>query len=83
MALLWHRFGLAVSIAGEVKECDLAEHLFCLRIDARRDQWCRLRSENRRLPDVGGRIEAFGWEKWNTRILDILDVKPMAKSSGA
>jgi hypothetical protein len=80
LALLWHRFGLAVSIAGEVKDRDLADSLFCLRLEGRRDQWCRVRNPAvNPLPPLGARIEAFGWEKWNSRIIDTLEIRPLPR----
>jgi hypothetical protein len=50
--------------------------LFCLQVEGKRDQWCRLAiSASQRLPQTGDRIDAVGWAKWSTRIIEILEVK--------
>jgi hypothetical protein len=73
LSLLWHRFGIAVLISGLVKANDPKEGLFCLSVDGNREQWCRLKEPTaNKLPEVGVRVEVFGWEKWNAHIIEAL-----------
>ena len=76
LALLWHRFGMAASLVGEVTERNRSRAIFCMRIEGKWDQWCRLKDPaSQQLPQAGDRIDAFGWAKWNTRITEILDCR--------
>jgi Family of unknown function (DUF6062) len=75
LALLWHRFGIAVLATGRVKEIDEKRGLFCV-TNGTREQWCRFRdAATSKLPDIGATVEFFGWEKWNTRIVEVLELK--------
>ena len=74
--LLWSRFGHAVSLCGSVKETDAAENLFCLVLEKQREAWCRLRPGGpHRIPGVGEKVSVFVWEKWFTRILDVIHLE--------
>ncbi|MBI2998537.1 MAG: hypothetical protein HYY46_08815 [Deltaproteobacteria bacterium] len=73
--LLWHRFGNAVSLSGSVTEKDPKSYCFCLAIGEGegREQWCRFKEPlGNELPEVGAHVELFAWEKWNTRVLEVL-----------
>lgn len=73
---LWRRFGVAVVLSGRVKEIDRAKKLFCLITEGRRQQWCRFKhGDIKELPEAGMRVEVFAWEKWNTRILEVLELR--------
>ncbi len=75
--LLWCRIGHAVLLSGFVKETDVEESLFCLIVEGK-DVWCRLRSPRTTgIPDVGVRVHVFCWEKWVTRILDVIQFEFM------
>jgi hypothetical protein len=77
-SLLWHRFGIAVLLSGTVKENDLTKGFFCLVVDDKREQWCRLRrSSANDLPAVGTNLEIFGWEKWNTHVIEVLELQKL------
>jgi len=71
-SLLWRRFGHAVLLSGLVKGVDIKSSLFCLAVEGKREYWCRFKDE---APRAGAEIQLFGWEKWNSRILDVLDVR--------
>lgn len=43
VALLWHRFGLAVSVRGQMKEVDGAKGVFCVRVEGKRINGAGLR----------------------------------------
>jgi hypothetical protein len=73
--LLWCRFGHAVLLSGSVKETDAQANLFCITLERERDVWCRLRDgEPGRIPGVGRKVVVFGWEKWLTHILDVIQL---------
>jgi hypothetical protein len=75
LSLLWHRFGIAVLLSGSVTGIDAANGLCCLTVDGRSDQWCRFRERlANKLPDIGARVEVFGWEKWNARIVEVMEL---------
>jgi hypothetical protein len=71
--LLWHRFGLAVSVSGVANERNFEKKLFSLKIDAKREEWFRVKT-TAAIPDRGAGIEVFGWEKWNSRIIEVLEI---------
>ncbi len=74
ISLLWRRFGIAVLLSGSIKETDAKSRLFCLVIEGQREQWCRFKEAGaRELPRVGANVEIFGWEKWNTHVIEVLD----------
>jgi len=74
--LLWHRFGIAVLLRGFIKVNDDKAELFCINIDGQREQWCRFRTpDTRELPEVGARVELFGWEKWHTHVIEVLELR--------
>ena len=83
LRLLWCRFGIAVLLSGCVKEKAEKSGLFCLTVEGRREQWCRFRDlAATKLPDVGAKVELFGWDKWNTHVVEVLELKePEAKDS--
>lgn len=75
LRLLWRRFGVAVLLSGSVTGNDAKSRLFCLAVERGREQWCRLRdSVAKELPKVGANVELFAWEKWNTHILEVLEL---------
>lgn len=73
--LLWRRFGLAVSYEGELKEIHPESGFFCVGLEEERDLWCRF-SEPRSdgLAPVGTRVQVFGWIKWNSQIMEVLEI---------
>src|SRR6266545_8147150 len=74
--LLWHRFGIAVLLRGFIKVNDDKAELFCINIDGQREQWCRFRTpDTQELPEVGARVELFGWEKWRTNVIEVLELR--------
>lgn len=75
LSLLWHRFGVAVVLSGIVKDNDFSNGLFCLTVEGRTEQWCRFNGRAAKtLPEVGTRVEVFGWDKWNTHIVEVLEL---------
>jgi hypothetical protein len=76
--LLWRRFGLAVSYEGELKKIHLGTGFFCVGLEEQRELWCRL-SQPRRdgLPAAGARVQLFGWIKWNSQIMEVLELTPL------
>jgi hypothetical protein len=78
LRLLWCRFGIAVLLSGRVKEKVEESGLFCVTVDGRREQWCRFRdSAANKLPEVGAKVELFGWDKWNTPVVEVLELKEL------
>jgi hypothetical protein len=78
LRLLWCRFGIAVLISGCVKEKAEQSELFCLTVDGGREQWCRFRdSAANKLPEVGAKVELFGWDKWTTSVVEVLELKEL------
>lgn len=73
--LLWRRFGLAVSYEGELKQIHPGSGFFCVRLEEQRDLWCRF-SEPRSdgVAPVGTRVQVFGWIKWNSQIMEVLEL---------
>ena len=73
--LLWRRFGLAVSYEGELKKIHPGSGFFCVGLEEERDLWCRF-SEPRSdgLAPVGTRVQVFGWIKWNSQIMEVLEI---------
>lgn len=73
--LLWRRFGLAVSYEGELKEIHPGSGFFRVGLEEERDLWCRF-SEPRSagLAPVGTRVQVFGWIKWNSQIMEVLEI---------
>ncbi|HXG52685.1 MAG TPA: DUF6062 family protein [candidate division Zixibacteria bacterium] len=79
LKLLWHKFGIAVLLRGLVKETDSNSGLFCVAVSGRTEQWCRFRAPRTcRAPEVGSEVEIFGWEKWNTRVVEVLKMTRQA-----
>ena len=75
-SLLWRRFGVAVLLSGSIKETDKEKKLFCLIVEGGRLQWCRFKdADTKELPEVGAQVEVFAWEKWNSHILEILELR--------
>jgi glycosyltransferase involved in cell wall biosynthesis len=76
LTMLWHKFGHAVSFHGVVTRRDCAKGLFCFAINGKREQWCRFKDSGaRNIPAVRANVEIFGWEKWNTQIVEVLELK--------
>ncbi|MBI2348857.1 MAG: hypothetical protein HYV05_09420 [Deltaproteobacteria bacterium] len=74
--LLWRRFGVAVLLSGSIRETDKDKRIFCLIAEGRRQQWCRFKdADTKELPEVGTHVEVFAWEKWNTHILEVLELR--------
>jgi len=73
--LLWRRFGLAVSYEGELQEIHPGSGFFRVGLEEERDLWCRF-SEPRSdgLAPVGTRVQVFGWIKWNSQIMEVLEI---------
>ena len=73
--LLWRRFGLAVSYEGELKEVYPDTGFFCVGLEAQRELWCRVsQSRSNGLPAAGTRVQLFGWIKWNSQIMEVLEL---------
>lgn len=73
--LLWRRFGLAVSYEGELKEISHRTGFFRVHLEDQRELWCRFsqpRSDG--LGPVGTRVRVFGWIKWNSQIMEVLEI---------
>lgn len=76
LSLLWRRFGVAVVLSGSIKETDKEKKLFSLIVEGRRQQWCRFKgADTNELPEVGTPVEVFAWEKWNSHILEALELR--------
>lgn len=76
LRLLWCRFGIAVLMLGCVKEKGEKSGLFGLTVDGGGEQWCRFRDAvGNKVPEVGAEVELFGWDKWNTHVVEVLDLK--------
>jgi hypothetical protein len=77
--LLWRRFGLAISYEGELKEIHPESGFFRVGLEEERDLWCRF-SEPRSngLPAVGTRVQLFGWIKWNSQIMEVLELAALS-----
>ena len=75
LKLLWRRFGLAVSYEGELKESDPRTGFFRVGLEEQRELWCRF-SQPRSigLPATGNRVQLFGWIKWNSQIMEVLEL---------
>ena len=77
--LLWRRFGLAVSYEGELKEIDPDTGLFCVGLEEERELWCRFtQPRSNGLPVTGARVRVFGWIKWNSQIMEVLELAQLA-----
>jgi hypothetical protein len=75
LTMIWHKFGNAVSLHGVVDQRDCAKGLFCVAIDGNRAQWCRVTDPaTNKIPGVGTDVEIFGWEKWSTDIIEVLQL---------
>jgi hypothetical protein len=73
--LLWRRFGLAVSYEGELKEIYPDTGFFCVGLEEQRELWCRFsQPRSNGLPAAGARVQLFGWIKWNSRIMEVLEL---------
>lgn len=47
-------------------------------VDGRREQWCRFKdSAANKLPEVETKVELFGWDKWNTPVVEVLELKEL------
>jgi len=83
LALVWHKFGIIVLLSGLVAEVNPRNKLFRMNLNGRRDQWCRLGdSVAKGLPQTGIKLEILGWEKWNTHIIEVLEVKELEPEMG-
>jgi hypothetical protein len=76
--LLWRRFGMAASYEGQLKEIYPDTGFFCVGLEEERELWCRF-SEPRSngLPAAGARVRLFGWIKWNSHIMEVLELATM------
>ena len=75
LKLLWRRFGLAVSYEGELKEIDPDTGFFCVGLEDQRELWCRFNQpRSNGLPVAGARVRVFGWIKWNSQIMEVLEL---------
>ena len=77
--LLWRRFGLAVSYEGELKEIDAGTGFFCVGLEEQRELWCRFsQPRSNGLPAAGARVQLFGWIKWNSHFMEVLELAQLA-----
>lgn len=75
LTMIWHKFGNAVSLHGVVNQRDCAKKLFCVVTEGKSEQWCRFREPGaNKMPGVGANVEIFGWEKWYTGIIEVLQL---------
>ena len=73
--LLWRRFGLAISHEGELKEIYPDTGFFCVGLEEQRELWCRVsQSRSNGLPAAGARVQLFGWIKWNSQIMEVMEL---------
>ena len=73
--LLWRRFGMAVSYEGELKGIYPDTGFFCVGLEEQRELWCRFsQSSTNDLPAAGARVQLFGWIKWNSHIMEVLEL---------
>jgi len=76
--LLWRRFGLAVSYEGELKAIYPDTGLFCVGLKEQREIWCRFgQPRSNGLPAAGAKVRLFGWIKWNSQIMEVLELTPL------
>jgi hypothetical protein len=67
---------------GRVQEIDTNERLLRLTTEAGQEIWCRLKTAETMDPlQVGKTVEIFGWEKWLSRIFEVLLVKQIEAHS--
>jgi hypothetical protein len=73
--LLWRRFGLAVSYEGQLKKIHRGTGFFCVGLEEQREVWCRFsQPRSNDLPAAGARVQLFGWIKWNSQIMEVLEL---------
>jgi hypothetical protein len=73
--LLWRRFGLAVSYEGELKKIYPDTGLVCVGLEEQRELWCRFsQPRSNGLTAAGTRVQLFGWIKWNSQIMEVLEL---------
>ena len=73
--LLWRRFGLAVSYEGELKKIYPDTGLFCVGLEEQQEVWCRFsQPRSNGFPAAGTRVQLFGWIKWNSQIMEVLEL---------
>ena len=73
--LLWRRFGLAISYEGELKKVYPDTGFFCVGLEEQRELWCRVsQARSNGFPAAGTRVQLFGWIKWNSRIMEVLEL---------
>ncbi len=76
--LLWRRFGLAVSYEGELKKIYPDTGFFCVGLEEQRELWCRVsQARSNGFPAAGARVQLFGWIKWNSQIMEVLELTPL------
>jgi hypothetical protein len=64
-------------LVGVVQERNANSGLFRLAANGRED-WCRLKEPQVTvLPEEGKIVEVFGWKKWVSHILEILEVNDL------
>ena len=76
--LLWRRFGPAVSYEGQLKKIHRGTGFFCVGLEEQRELWCRVsQARSNGFPATGTRIQLFGWIKWNSQIMEALELTPL------
>ena len=76
--LLWRRFGLAVSYEGELKKIYPDAGFFCVGLEEQRELWCRVsQARSNGFPAAGARVRLFGWIKWNSQVMEVLELTPL------
>lgn len=79
LAMVWHRFGNTIDLEGVVRQTDDEKQLFCMAADERREQWCRLkRPASSDIPPIGRTVRVFGWQKWYSHIIEVLELDEVA-----
>ena len=80
--LLWRRFGLAVSYEGELKGIYPDTGFFCVGLEEQRELWCRFsQPRSNGLPAAGTRVQLFGWIKWNSQIMEVLELAQLHRKT--
>src|SRR5262249_4555821 len=81
LTMVWHKFGLAVSLHGIVRERDCSKARLCITANGQRPQWCRLTNPiSKQLPEIGDEVDIFGWVKWYSGFTEVLELRPSSQA---
>ena len=63
----------------ELKEIYPDTGFFCVGLEDQRELWCRVtQPRSNGLPVAGARVRVFGWIKWNSQIMEVLELAQLA-----